>query len=201
MATTNLFVELVVIGVGAAAWVAMLAAGVFGIDWIDPAWLQNYAVLVVLLAVVYLLGIISDRMADVIFDRLFSGPLRTRYFTSKREYQDARRMVFDLSGRLADMHEYGRTRIRICRGWTVNAALIVVSANFLLVRQFAMASWYSAAAIAATVGFGLLSLASWSSWQMLCATEYLKIRENAEYLRRHDAEPADHAAPPVRRAA
>ena len=119
MSTTNLFVELLVIGVGAVCWVGMLIMGIFGVEWFEAELLQSYPILVVLLAIVYLLGIISDRLADYVFDKLFSGALRTRYFHEKREYQDARRLIFSSSNRLADMHEYGRTRIRICRGWAV----------------------------------------------------------------------------------
>jgi len=194
MTTTNLFVELVVIGVGAACWVGMLIMGAFGVEWIEAEYLQNYVVLGVLLAVVYLLGIISDRLADYVFDKLFSGPLRARYFSEKREYQDARRLIFSLSDRLADMHDYGRTRIRICRGWALNAALIAASVNFLLRSQFAETGWYQMSVTAGTLGFLLLSFASWSSWRMLCSTEYLKIREHAEYLRSQSSSIADEAA-------
>ena len=184
MTTTNLFVELLVIGVGAACWVALTIMGVFGVEWINIDLAQNYSVAVVALALVYLLGIITDRLADFVFDKLFSAPLRARYFDEKREYQDARRLIFSSSNRLADMHEYGRTRIRICRGWAVNAYLIAISLNFLLYNQYAEAPWYRTAMLAGTTGTLLLAFASWSSWRMLCATEYLKIREHADYLRR-----------------
>jgi hypothetical protein len=201
MTTTNLFVELLVIGVGAACWVGLVIMGLFGIGWIEAGLLQNHSVLVLLLAVVYLLGIISDRLADYVFDKLFSGPLRARYFNEKREYQDARRLIFSLSDRLADMHDYGRTRIRICRGWAVNATLIALSLNFFLSNQFSETSWYQTAATAGTVGFLLLAFTSWSSWRMLCATEYLKIREHAEYLRSQSIAIAAKASPPLREAA
>ena len=175
--------------------------GVFGVGWIEAEFLQNYTVLGVLLAVVYLLGIISDRVADYVFDKLFSGPLRARYFSEKREYQDARRLIFSLSDRLADMHDYGRTRIRICRGWALNAALIAASLNFLLSNQFSETSWYQTASTVGTLGFLLLAFTSWSSWRMLCSTEYLKIREHAEYLRCRGSSAADKAMVSRRKAA
>lgn len=190
MTTTNLFVELIVIGVGATCWVAMLVLGIVGVGWLDPAWVQGYAVLAVLLAVTYLLGIISDRVADYLFDKLFSGPLRARYFRGRREYQDARRLIFSTSDRLADMHDYGRTRIRICRGWAVNAVLIAASLPFLLHCQYPTAPWRHSAAMTGVLGCLLLSFTCWASWRLLCATEYLKIREHADYLR-HQHEPAD----------
>lgn len=181
--TTNLFVELVVIGVGAACWLCLLICGVFGVDVVAADVLQPYPVLVALLAVVYLLGIISDRIADFVFDKLFSSRLREIHFNDKRDYQDSRRLVFNRSGRLADMHDYGRTRIRICRGWALNALIIAISLNVFLHNQSTRADWHQSAQTWGTSGCLLLSAASWWSWRLLCLTEYLKIKEHAEFLR------------------
>ncbi len=195
MATTNLFVELLVIGIGAGCWVGLLVLAAFGFEFTQSEPLNAYPVLVSLLAIVYLLGIISDRMADVVFDKCFSGPLRSRFFNQKREYQDARRLVFDSSDRLADMHEYGRTRIRICRGWSLNAVLIAVCLNVFLQTRCAETEWFLDATRWGTAGCLLLSLACWWSWRLLCMTEYLKIRENAEFLaQRHQRPRLNNAA-------
>lgn len=189
MATTNLFVELLVIGVGAACWVGLLILAAFGVEFTHFELLKTYPVLMTLLALVYLLGIVSDRIADLVFDRLFSLPLRAKYFDHKRDYQDARRLVFSTSNRLADMHEYGRTRIRICRGWSLNAALITVCLNVFLQAQCSDMPWFGAATRWGTVGMVMLSLACWWSWRMLCLTEYLKIREHAEFLKQKKSQP------------
>ena len=188
MATTNLFVELLVIGVGAALWAGLLIASAFGIEWTQAEFLQQYPVLMALLALVYLFGIVSDRLADFVFDKLFSAPIRAKYFAEKRDYQDARRLVFSESSRLADMHEYGRTRIRICRGWALNAALIAVCWNVYLTAQCQHQPWFGAASQWGTLGWLSLCFASWWSWRMLCTTEYLKIREHAEFLRQESSE-------------
>lgn len=189
MATTNLFVELLVIGVGAACWVGLLILTAFGIEFTQVELLKTYPVLMSLLALVYLLGIVSDRFADFIFDQFFSQPLRAKYFGQKRDYQDARRLVFSTSDRLADMHEYGRTRIRICRGWSLNAALITVCLNVFLHAHCFDKPWFGSATRWGTLGFAMLSLASWWSWRMLCLTEYLKIREHSEFLKQKRTQP------------
>ncbi len=189
MATTNLFVELLVIGVGATCWVGLLIMAAFGFEFTQSEALNTYPVLVPLLAIVYLLGIISDRLADVVFDKCFSQPLRAQFFSQKRDYQDARRLVIDSSNRLADMHEYGRTRIRICRGWSLNAVLIAVCLNVLLQNQCAETQWFDLATQWGTAGCCLLSLACWWSWRLLCLTEYMKIREHAEFLMRRNQRP------------
>jgi hypothetical protein len=182
MATTNLFVELLVIGVGAACWILLLTLSVFGIELTQADVLKTYPALLSLLALVYLLGIISDRVADFLFDRAFSRPLRAKFFQHKRDYQDARRLVLNTSGRLADMHEYGRTRIRICRGWALNAALIAAGLNVFLQVRCADEAWFLTATVWGTTACGLLSLACWWSWRWLCLMEYLKIQEHAEFL-------------------
>jgi hypothetical protein len=189
MATTNLFVELLVIGIGAACWVGLLILAAFGIEITQSEVLNTYPVLVSLLAIVYLLGIISDRIADFVFDKCFSGKIREQFFDNKRDYQDSRRLIFDSSDRLADMHEYGRTRIRICRGWSLNAVLIAVCLNVFLQAQCHEAQWFFDATRWGTAGCLLLALSSWWSWRLLCLTEYLKIREHAEFLAQRNQRP------------
>ncbi len=184
MSTTNLFVELLVIGVGAACWVLLALLGVLELADIPAAWLRSYPLLLVSLAFLYVFGIITDRLADWTFDRLFSGRIRARFFESKRAYQDARRLVLSSSSRLADLHEYGRTRIRIARGWAVNAAIsaLVLSLQSLggtqeaIAAQPALLRW-------GILAFAGLSVSAWWSWRLLVTFEYLKIREHAEFLR------------------
>ncbi len=194
MATTNLFVELIVIGVGAICWVSLFILGLFGFESFPVEAARSYPALVFVVPLVYLLGIISDRVADFVFDKLFSGSLRARHFTETREYQDARRLVLSGSDRLADMHQYSRTRIRICRGWSLNAVLIAAALQFSLRVQFTDAHWRETALTWGTAGCALLSVASWWSWYMLCSMEYLKIREHANFLRRNSHPEAVKAA-------
>ncbi len=190
MATTNLFVELLVIGVGAACWVGLLILAAFGIEFTQSEVLNAYPVLLGLLAIAYLLGIITDRIADFVFDKCFSKSLHAQFFDEKREYQDARRLILDSSERLAEMHEYGRTRLRICRGWSLNGLLIAVCLNVFLQTQCLETAWFFDATRWGTAGCLLLSLTSYWSWRQLSLTEYLKIREHAEFVRQRDQRPS-----------
>lgn len=183
MSTTNLFVELLVIGVGAACWVLLLLCGAVSVEQIPTPWLRSYPLLLVSLAFLYVFGIITDRLADWTFDKLFSGRIRARYFDSKRSYQDARRLVLSSSTRLADLHEYGRTRIRISRGWSLNSLLAAAVLCGQTRLQPADSLWSTPLAQWGVVAFGGLSLAAWCSWRLLVSFEYLKIREHAEFLR------------------
>ncbi len=71
----------------------------------------------------------------------------------------------------------------------MNAAMIAVCLNFFLLVHCYDKPWFEAATRWGTLGFVLLSLASWWSWRMLCLTEYLKIREHAEFLRQKKTQP------------
>lgn len=183
MSTTNLFVELLVIGVGAACWVALIIFGAVPLHEVPPAWLRSYPLLLVSAAFLYVFGIITDRAADWTFDKLFSGRIRQQFFGSKREYQDARRLVMSSSSRLADLHEYGRTRIRISRGWSLNAAIAACVLSLEILAQPADSLWGTTQARWGVAGFLGLSAAAWWSWRLLVTYEYLKIREHAEFLR------------------
>ena len=67
MNTTNLFVELIVSGVGAAIWVCLLVLLLFDVDRSALVALSAMPVLAIpALAVVYLLGILTDRLSDVL---------------------------------------------------------------------------------------------------------------------------------------
>ena len=67
MNTTNLFVEVIVSGVGAAIWVCLLVLLLFDVDLSALVALSAMPVLAIpALAVVYLLGILTDRLSDVL---------------------------------------------------------------------------------------------------------------------------------------
>jgi len=83
MNTTNLFVELIVIGVGAFIWLILLVLSVFGYAWIPIEHMLAPAVTIPMLAVIYVLGIISDRIADTVFDAIWSDDLLGSYFKDR----------------------------------------------------------------------------------------------------------------------
>jgi hypothetical protein len=189
--TTNLFVELVVIGVGAAAWLVLLVLAAFGWAWVPVERAFSSTALVPLVSVVYLLGIVSDRIADTLFERWWVPRLRRERFPEIAAYHDARRDILTRSARLADQLEYGRSRLRICRGWALNAVLTALALDLFLWRRVGG----PAAARLALFGTGaLLALAwgCWYSWRALTVTEYRKVAEQADYLRRANPDGGAH---------
>ncbi len=186
MQTTNLFVELIVIGVGTAAWVALLALSLFGAPASLPEHLFSTQALVPLLVLVYLLGILTDRAADWIFQRLFGNGSARICFDSKEDYFSARRTILMDSERLSGDLRYDRSRLRICRGWALNAFLIAICLSCLIWARFSehpQALWLS---IGGTLFFLALSAACIQAWRALRNKEYRKTKRIAKWLQDKD---------------
>ncbi|HET6229816.1 MAG TPA: hypothetical protein VFE05_07070 [Longimicrobiaceae bacterium] len=210
MSTTNLFVELIVIGVGAMAWVVLLVLAFFG--WDSIAWLRpnDAAAAIPLLAVTYLLGIVTDRLADALFEdvrriaarrhleppsttgsgagRLVDLAVATRKPTAYDEatdaYHSARHTLLQ-GERFIPILEYGRSRLRICRGWVFNALVLAVAVNvFLRKRVYGpLNPDVDHVALKSTVALLLLAAAAWYAWRRLDETDRLKTVQHAELLR------------------
>jgi hypothetical protein len=179
MSTTSLFVELIVIGVSTLVWLALLIFAVFGYAWVPIDVLLSPAAAVPVLAVVYVLGIISDRIADAVFDRIWSDDLRGPYFQNKAEYYQARRRILIHSERLSDLLEYGRSRLRICRGWAFNSILVAIALNAFLWTNFGNLPSTWPVSIFSSIFLLALAVGAWFAWQRLVKAEYRKIKEQA----------------------
>jgi len=188
MSTTNLFVELMVIGVGAFIWLAMFTFSVFGYSWVPIDRLLSPSAAVPILAVIYVLGIISDRIADEVFQWVWSDDLRGSYFQDRREYYNARRLILTRSERLSDLLEYGRSRLRICRGWAFNSILIAISLNTFLWTNLNDEPSIWSFSIFGSVSLLVFALAAWFAWKKLVQNEYRKIKEQAELFTHHESE-------------
>lgn len=197
MNTTNVFVELLVIGLGpvAAAWLVLalvLHPGAVSPGQIIDAG-ASLVVFVPALGLTYVLGIVVDRIAD----RLFAGwaaKLRHRHFDSDDAYHDARRTIVYHSEPMYRIRQYGRSRMRICRGWAVNAVLLVLPANLLVARV--LSTGRTGALLLLDTSLLVVFSGTVFSWRVLADGEYRKIRGGAVFIR---GELADRpAAPPSR---
>src|SRR2546425_5370696 len=132
MSTTNLFVELVVVGAGAAAWVTLLLLAVFGHEWLPVDKLFSPNAAVPILAFVYLLGIVTDRLADALLGPLWASGNRARVYTQDDHSYAVDKMLVLSEPEFGKLFEYNKSRQRICRGWIFNAVAILLSLHTLL---------------------------------------------------------------------
>lgn len=93
MNTTNLFVELIVIGMAAVVWLAFVASSVFSLNPLELlSTILSAGSLGPTVAVSYVLGIAVDRLADFLF-QWRDHKLRAQRFSSS-DYQQARTVIY-----------------------------------------------------------------------------------------------------------
>lgn len=134
------YLELIIAGAGALLWILILSIDVFGAEWFYVELRQIleisdgllFAIVFILFPFVFVSGIIMDRISDYLFDRFINIKMSKKYFQNKYEYQKAKSLIFYKSSNLKALYEYGRMRSRICRSWTVNSILILISLNYLI---------------------------------------------------------------------
>lgn len=185
MSTTDLFVELIVVGCGAFAALLLLLLAVFGVD---SSLLQQLLGMPVLtlpaLVLIYLLGILTDRFADRLFNLYWvAAKQQQQYPGGQARFHQDKTLVLAKSERFAALYEYSRSRQRICRGWALNALLLLFSAELLLFSRFW--HWPQLWLLAVTLLL-LLVLLCWCccyAWLQMLDTELRRVHEQASLLR------------------
>ncbi len=124
MTTTQLFAELLVIGIGVACWLSLLLAAAFGYRFDEGIPKLDASLLVALAAVAYVLGIVVDRIAYALLNRMESKITKGADHLYAQEME---RYILVSSDALGKQTQYNRSRLRICRAWVVNALLIVLA--------------------------------------------------------------------------
>ncbi len=71
METTQLYIELVIIGLEAFGWISFFVIDIIGnkVVSIFNNILNNFSTSVLLIGVLYVIGILIDRLADIIFQK------------------------------------------------------------------------------------------------------------------------------------
>ncbi len=186
MSTTEFFVELIVVGTGAIIWIYLLVISIFGFARVNLDQLSSLTTLIPFLSITYVVGIVVDRIADVIFERIWSRKIFCRYYREKDEYYEDRRTLYLKESRLVDLLEYGRSRIRICRGWALNSALILLTLNLFIWTQLPRLSLKIRASFWGSLLCTLLMCGTWFAWYKLTSNDYRKVKEQSAFLRQFD---------------
>lgn len=177
MNTTNLFVELFVIGIGAAVWILLLLFSVLGYAWVDFDTLRSWNALLPIVAFIYVLGIVVDRIADTLL-RKPDRRLRDRAFAgAEKDYHYVRTYVFYYSEKFKDIFDYSRSKLRICRAWIFNFALNGIATVVLVWTRIpeppVLPKWLLSV-LALSAG-ALLAFGSWHTWYRLTNNFYVRL--------------------------
>lgn len=136
MTTTAVFAEMLVAGIEALIWIALLALAIFcpkvgnssiAIDVHLLKALKDWATLAttIVLAVAYGVGVVVDRVADSIFSEIFGDSCDVSLL---------RLLVLARSDKVTDFLEYIRSRIRVARSTTINLAVTTIVVPVFLTR-------------------------------------------------------------------
>lgn len=180
VSTTSISIELMVVGLGAAAWVCLLVLAGFGHDWVPVDVLLSPSTALPILGFVYLIGIVVDRIADATLGSLWATRNRGRVYGALfARYDDDERLVLAIPEFRA-LFDYNKSRQRICRGWIFNACLLLVSLHVYLWSQHHVTPITVRVAV---LGSGLciaLAAGCWFSGGRLNAAQYEKVKGRAE---------------------
>jgi 8-oxo-dGTP pyrophosphatase MutT (NUDIX family) len=137
LATTAIFAEILIAGLGTFVWLSLIIISVFGTDWLPADFLSNSTAIVGigLFAIAYVLGILTDRLADSFFGWLKgtrAGMWLNRNFGEDSHTYDTpddvgkmRLVVLRDSEGMSRFLDYQRSRLRIARATAANLAVLV----------------------------------------------------------------------------
>lgn len=220
MTTTHLFVELLVIGFGAAIWVALLVAALLGQPISFDSKILAWDTLVSLLPLIYVFGILIDRFADWCTGYLDERHFRAAYAqpvemtdvhanqqdvgadhqapesgmesatrtapspsNSHDQYHKDRRTMVEYGQELWKDIVYGRSRLRICRGWAINSLACAIAFLFYSGQDKLLSTIDFSTRIWITISYTILAVFCFLAWNSINQKEYKKIRRQAEWIR------------------
>lgn len=142
MNVTALFVELLMVGIGTATWLALFLAAILSYKFDTMILTDNKALIGTLIAIVYVLGIVMDRLIRGMFTSTLEERARRKVFNDERvkhvkdlaPHIDEHNLSMEIekfirahSQSLASKIDYNRSRLRICRAWVLHFFLIGIS--------------------------------------------------------------------------
>jgi len=120
---TSLYVELVVIGLQTSIWIVLTIANIAGADVLTSSFsaLASVPLFTLLLGLFYIVGMVFDRFADLIFQSTEDKIRDASGFAGKTT------SAVWAKNQLNEFFRYQRTRIRIVRATIVNTLPILIS--------------------------------------------------------------------------
>lgn len=139
MSTTAIFAEILIIGLQATVWIALLVLSFLPKGSINPGALDGWEALttVFVLAAAYTLGIVVDRIADSAYGRLRKIWDKEEKGKRKKNLPDVsimRLRVMEKEDGKARFIDYQRSRLRVARATVLNVALVFLTGVFYLGR-------------------------------------------------------------------
>jgi len=174
--TTELFVEIVVIGYGCVLLLlCILLITDNSIVSIKEVFSPHYIALMLVMS--YVSGILWDRFSDFLFKEPESMVRRSisktyDYPGFESKYQNMRTVLYDESETLKTWAYYGRSRLRICRSWAILFFIFSIITPITLYNSNIIDSnIYIISVLLCIIGSALSIL----SWYRLAKAEYSRL--------------------------
>lgn len=170
MNTSGYIIELIIAGAGAVVWILLFTFAILGYDWVPVDFLIEPGVVIMLSPFVYVIGVITDRLVDSVFEKYFSENPGNPLFMSQHEYVKAITQVYMAAESLKELFEYNKRRIRICRAWSFNSLMIMFGAILLIIlphTPFTEIIDRFLAILTILIVFGISSYLSFRAWRSL----------------------------------
>ena len=170
MKTTALFAEIAIGGLETLAWMLIFIVTIFGPDKINiSVFHDSSSKTILLLAVAYILGIIFDRLWDIIL-RSHKDKIRD-LIIDKDVLHKRRLLVFCDSKALAEFFDYIASRLRLARASIFNFIMITIAYVLLISLRVDSTKYpkYSLLLTGIILGLGLVVL-SYVAWRRLIKT-------------------------------
>lgn len=188
MSTTSILVEILIIGMQAVIWVALLVLSLFGYRWLPDAAVSikgwEPVVSIFGLGLCYCLGIFVDRAADCLTVLYHPGDTLLRFAWIKRHadaaHRDIRMQVLCADNRAGEFLAHIRSRIRIARATSVNLLICTLATVVFLAARTAHGSALVLGCVA-LVGI-VLSLLSVVGLGVLEVTYYTRLKQAKLYV-------------------
>ncbi|MFE9769577.1 hypothetical protein ACFYPC_34515 [Streptomyces sp. NPDC005808] len=173
VAATAMFVEVLVVGIGFLTGLGILATAIAGPDntrRLAPVAATPLAAGAAL-AFAYALGILIDRAADTALAPA-RRRLRMQSFPTSSAYAQAQLKLAEIPA-WAARADYARSRLRVCRGWILDSALLTLATDLALWRYPVE---HRPLLLATATALGVLTTAGfYLSWHTITATGYCKL--------------------------
>lgn len=137
MNTTNVFVEILAIGIHTLTWIFLFFFAIVGIDKLKFDSIPSFLSLVPILLSAYILGILIDRLSDLYFrptDHKFRKKL-LETFETECSFLEIRFFILQKSSEIYKQLEYTRSRLRIARASVINFLMTTVASLFFVYAQ------------------------------------------------------------------
>lgn len=123
METTHLYVELIIIGLETSVWMCMVYINIVGNQILETISkiLNNFASSLFFIVFLYVIGILMDRLADMIYKKTENKIRRESELKAKTS------LIIWKKYDQEKVSDYIRSRIRILRISTLNVPLIAIS--------------------------------------------------------------------------